>query len=179
MKIIAISGKAQHGKDTTARIIKEKLEEDGCNVLVIHYADLLKHICRSFFGWNGRKDDAGRHLLQYVGTDIVRAKRPNFWVDFVIDVLSLFPDEWDYVLIPDSRFPNEITRLKEVGLDCIHIRVTRQNFASPLTKEQQSHPSETALDGTVADYTIHNDGDLDDLKIKVTRMLEDMVYGCD
>lgn len=108
MQVIAISGKAQHGKDTSAKILKNMLEADGYRVLITHYADLLKYMCRTFFGWNGEKDDAGRHILQYVGTDIIRQKRPDFWVDFVTDVLALFPDDWDFVLIPDCRFPNEI-----------------------------------------------------------------------
>ena len=38
----------------------------------------------------------------------------------------------------------------------IHVRVKRENFNSPLTKEQQSHPSETALDETKYDYLITN-----------------------
>lgn len=164
MRIIAISGKAQHGKDTTAGILKRQLEADGYNVLIVHYADLLKHICRSFFGWDGKKDDAGRHILQYVGTDIIRAKRPNYWVDFIIDVLNLFPDEWDYVLIPDCRFPNEIECLKKAGFDSIHIRVVRPNFVSPLTAEQQAHPSEIALDNSTPDYYIDNSGTLNDLE---------------
>lgn len=174
MKIIAISGKAQHGKDTTAGILKRQLEADGYMVLIVHYADLLKHICRSFFGWDGQKDDAGRHILQYVGTDIIRAKRPNFWVDFVIDVLGLFPDEWDYVLIPDCRFPNEIACLKKAGLDSIHIRVVRQNFTSPLTPEQQVHPSETALDNSKPDYYIYNNGTLEDLSAMLSDWITSM-----
>lgn len=44
MKIIAISGKAQHGKDTTAGFLKSTLEADGYKVQVAHYADLLKYI---------------------------------------------------------------------------------------------------------------------------------------
>lgn len=174
MRIIAISGKAQHGKDTTAGILKRQLEADGHRVLIVHYADLLKHICRSFFGWDGRKDDAGRHILQYVGTDIIRAKRPDFWADFVIDVLGLFPDEWDYVLIPDCRFPNEISCLKKAGLDSIHIRIVRRHFTSPLTAEQQSHPSETALDNCKPDYYLHNDGTLADLEKSISNWITEL-----
>lgn len=44
VKIIAISGKAQHGKDTTAGFLKSALEADGYKVQVAHYADLLKYI---------------------------------------------------------------------------------------------------------------------------------------
>ena len=108
MKVVCISGKAQHGKDTTAGMMKTALESMGHTVLIAHYGDLVKYVCRTFFGWNGEKDAYGRSLLQKVGTDIVREQRPNYWVDFVKDMLSMFPNEWDFVLIPDSRFPNEI-----------------------------------------------------------------------
>ena len=72
MKVITISGKAQNGKDTTARLLKDVLEDDGNTVLIAHYADLLKYICKQFFGWDGNKDEQGRHTLQYVGTDVIR-----------------------------------------------------------------------------------------------------------
>ena len=78
MKIITVSGKARHGKDFTANAIADILKGKGNKVLITHYADLLKFICRNMFGWNGKKDDEGRYLLQYVGTDIVRKQNPNF-----------------------------------------------------------------------------------------------------
>lgn len=167
MKVICISGKAQHGKDTTATILREELETLGYSVIVTHYADLLKHICRMFFGWNGKKDEAGRQILQYVGTDVVRKQRPDFWVDFIISVLELFNSEWDYVLIPDCRFPNEIDAMQNAGFNTTSLRITRLNFESPLTEAQQQHPSETALDDYGFDHTIHNDGTLDDLREKI------------
>lgn len=131
MKVVCISGKAQHGKDTTAGMMKTALESMGHTVLIAHYGDLVKYVCRTFFGWNGEKDAYGRSLLQKVGTDIVREQRPNYWVDFVKDMLSMFPNEWDFVLIPDSRFPNEIDGLKQAGFNVIHLRVRRENFESP------------------------------------------------
>lgn len=149
-------------------MIKATLESDGYKVLVAHYADLLKHICRSFFGWDGKKDDAGRHILQYVGTDIIRKQRPDFWVEFIADILQLFPNEWDFVLIPDCRFPNEIYCLKEAGFDTVHLRVVRENFESPLTEEQRKHPSETALDDVEPDYYINNYGTLNELNSEVS-----------
>lgn len=171
MKVICISGKAQHGKDTSANLLREELVNQFQSVLVTHYADLLKYICRNFFDWDGKKDDAGRKLLQYVGTDVVRQKRPDFWVSFLVNVLDLFPDEWDYVLIPDCRFPNEIEAMRNAGFDVTHLRIVRSNFNSPLTVEQQQHPSETALDSYRADYVICNDGTISDLKRKLSNWL--------
>lgn len=176
MKIITISGHAQNGKDTIAKMIKDNLEFDGNKVLLTHFADLLKYICRSFFDWNGEKDEAGRHILQYVGTDVVRKKMPDFWVDFILSILKLFNKEWDYVIIPDTRFPNEISKFVDNGFDVTHIRVERTNFESPLTKEQQQHPSETALDNIKPDFCIDNDGTIDDLKIKVSDFIKEKLY---
>ena len=178
MKVVCISGKAQHGKDTTAGMMKTALESMGHTVLIAHYGDLVKYVCRTFFGWNGEKDAYGRSLLQKVGTDIVREQRPNYWVDFVKDMLSMFPNEWDFVLIPDSRFPNEIDGLKQAGFHVIHLRVRRENFESPLTTEQQNHPSETALDHVVPDFLIVNDGTLEDLYNKVCNLVVDRYGVC-
>lgn len=174
MKVICISGKAQHGKDTTANFMKEVLEADGYTVLLTHYGDLVKYICKTFFGWNGVKDEYGRDLLQHVGTDVIRSQNPDYWVGFIHSILEFFPDEWDYVIIPDCRFPNEIDFMRNTGEDTIHIRVDRPDFESPLTIEQQQHISETALDDSVANYWISNTGSVDDLKDSVTFIINDI-----
>lgn len=155
-KFICISGHAQNGKDTTAGMLQGILEEKGYTSRIVHYADLLKYICKMYFDWDGKKDDIGRTLLQRVGTDMIRKKEPDFWVDFVISVAKFFPDEWDYIIVPDTRFPNEINKLREAGFYALHVRVVRDNFVSPLTMEQQHHESEIALDKTEPDVTIHN-----------------------
>jgi hypothetical protein len=169
VRIILISGKARHGKDTTAEFLKSALESDGYSVLIAHYGDLVKYICKTFFGWDGNKDESGRTLLQYVGTDIIRNQDENYWVRFIAGVLGFFKNKWDYVLIPDCRFPNEIDYIKEMGFDASHVRVIRENFESSLTPEQQMHPSETALDNVRADYYIINNGTKEVLQNKITQ----------
>ena len=176
MRIICVSGKAQHGKDTCAGIMQRLLEERGKRARIIHYADLLKYLCKTYFDWNGEKDDYGRTLLQRVGTDTVRAQKPNYWVDFVIDFLKLFPNEWDYVLIPDTRFPNEVFSMKEAFPNTIHVRVIRPNFDNGLSIEQQKHISETALDEIQPDGVIMNDGSPRDLLHSVNKFI-DMIGG--
>lgn len=176
MKVVLISGKARHGKDTVASFIKDKLNCDGKTVLITHYADLLKFICKNYFGWNGEKDEVGRKLLQYVGTDVVRKQNPSLWVDFVIMMLEYFGQNWDYVVIPDCRFPNEITQIKDKFKSVVHLRVIRPNLKTTLTKEQQCHPSETALDGFPADDYIHNDSSLKMLRQKVNSWCDVVLY---
>lgn len=166
MNIILISGKAQHGKDTVAGFLREALEARGQRVLIAHYGDLVKYICKTFFGWDGQKDEAGRSLLQRVGTDVIRRKDEYFWVNFIGRILRFFPDEWDYVLIPDCRFRNEVQlgNLFWCVDQATHVRVVRPDFDNGLTPKQQAHPSETDLDGVNPDVLFMNDGDLDDLE---------------
>lgn len=177
MKVILVSGKAQNGKDTVASMLRDKLIADNHRVLTTHYADLLKYICRNYFGWDGNKDEKGRQMLQYVGTDVIRKQNPTLWVDFVAMMLKYFHENWDYVIIPDCRFPNEVTTMVENGFDTIHLRVVRPGFKSPLTEEQQKHPSETALDDTVPDFYIENTGTLEELEVTTSNWIKENLYG--
>ena len=145
-RIITVSGKAGHGKDTFASALSNTLQAMGYNVLIFHYADLLKMYCEKYFGWNGEKDEAGRTLLQYIGTDVIRKKRPNYWVDHAIDLLQVLKDRWDYCIIPDARFPNEMERWTKAGFKLTAVHVNRVGYESNLSAAQQRHKSETALD---------------------------------
>lgn len=153
------------------------MEDRGDSVVIAHYADLLKYICKTFFGWDGQKDEKGRRLLQYVGTDVIRKRAPDYWVRFLSEFFTIFSDEWDYVIIPDTRFPNEISAIHEAGFDTIHIRVKRENFVSPLTAEQQQHPSEIALDDVEPDAWLINDGSIEDLERHITDWVKENIYG--
>ena len=172
-KIILISGKARRGKDTFSMYLKNEICLHGKRVLIIKYGDILKFICKEYFNWNGEKDEAGRTLLQHVGTDVVRAKEPNYWVNFARDFLKLFENEWDYVLIPDCRFPNELD-WQDTDFFTFTIRLNRKNedgsdFDNGLTPEQKAHSSETALDEYHFNYEIENKNLLDvDVKMQIS-----------
>lgn len=173
MRVILVSGHARSGKDTIADMLKTKLGKQvgEDQVLIIHFADLLKFICKQYFGWDGEKDQKGRQMLQYVGTDVIRKANPNYWVDFVTGFLTMFKHNWEYAIISDCRFPNEVECVKQ-PLGALHIRVERPNYESALTSEQKLHPSETALDGYPCDCLIQNDGTLDDLSAKLDEIVE-------
>lgn len=166
MKVCCISAKARHGKDTAAESLKYYLESKGKRVLITHFADLLKFICTKFFNWNGLKDEAGRTLLQYIGTDVVGAKNPAYWAEFVVSVLKMFENEWDYVLIPDCRYPVEVETVSN-AFETILLRVERPNFDNGLTITQKKHPSEVDMDNYAFDAILYNDGTLEDFIEKV------------
>jgi len=172
MKVICIAGKAQNGKDTLAQCLMEELHKRGERVLIYHHADYLKYLCKQYFGWDGNKDETGRTILQKVGTDIVRTKKPSFWVDTAIDFLSVFQDNYDYFLIPDCRFQNEIDSYKPL-YDTTSIRIHRLDFISNLTPEQKLHPSETALDDYSFDITINCPSGVEKVKEYVDALIEE------
>lgn len=171
-KVVVISGYAQHGKDTFGRFVETYLKNCNKTVLVGHYADLLKYICKSIFDWDGNKDQKGRELLQYVGTDVIRKKNPDYWVDFFIGLLDMFDGKWDFVIIPDCRFPNEISKMKDAGFDVTHVRVFRVNFDNGLTDEQKNHISEVALDDTAPDCFAFNILGLDILEAVARKFVD-------
>lgn len=173
MKIILISGKAGHGKDTVGDYLTEKLDAQGKKVLVCHFGDAVKHVCTKFFGWDGRKTPEGRKLTQHVATDTTRAKYPNFWADFIVKLLDVFYDEWDVVLIPDLRFTNEVTLMQNWFPDVTTLRVNRPGFVrEEFNEDTLKHVSENQLDDYNFDYVIDNNSTLDDLYKKVDSFIE-------
>ena len=167
MRVILISGSARFGKDSTAFMMKELLEKQKKKVLIIHYADNLKLFAKNYFGWSGQKDQKGRELLQWLGTDVVRNHYEDTWVDMIVALLKGIETLYDYVIVPDVRFPNEIDKMCD-NFNCITVRVIRPDFDNGLTDEQKNHPSETALKDYPMEYELINDGDLKKL-LETTR----------
>ena len=77
---------------------------------------------------------------------------------FIADMLGFFEQAWDYVLIPDTRFWNEVEYLTKSGFDVVHMRIVRDGYISEMPAEQQNHISETALDDYLPDIYVHNNG---------------------
>lgn len=173
IKIYLVSGKAQSGKDTSADIIQSLYEAKGNTVLRIAYADDVKHICKTYFNWNGEKDEKGRELLQTVGTNIVREcmGRTNYWVHRVRDIITMTQGLFDVVLITDCRFPNEIEEIKKVYDEAISIRIERPSYDNGLTVAQNFHSSEIALDDYKFDHKVVNDSDLESLENKLKEII--------
>jgi hypothetical protein len=170
-KVILISGKGQHGKDSTGNILKEKLNG---KTLILHNADYLKYIAKEYMGWNGKKDDVGRTLLQTLGTEKIRVgmNRPLFWVEKSCDIIDILSKDFDYFIICDVRFKNEIYLPQARFPDkVISIRVERLNFDNGLSVEQKQHSSEIDLDHFKFDYKIKSESGLDNLEVEINRIV--------
>jgi hypothetical protein len=107
-----------------------------------------------------------RQILQYFGTDYVRNVKDSYWVDRVLDKIATGTGNF---LVPDTRFPNEVAALKEIGAKIV--RIVRSGKA---TDGNSVHVSETALDDYRADHTfVFKDGELDQLKATAEAFAEE------
>ena len=149
------------GKDTFATMLKEELNE---RAIIVHFADVLKFICKSYYNWNGEKDTFGRTLLQYVGQS-TRDNDEHFWTDFIARLIKAnLSKNYKYIIIPDWRYIEEYERLLKYFPyeDIITINITRFNsdysvyVPSEMTLEQRQHKSEIDLDSYVCQYYISN-----------------------
>lgn len=182
--LIILSGKARCGKDTFAGILKNLLKRD---YILIAYADELKKKCMEDFNLSyGQvygnlkevpdhryiKDNGGywtpREILQFIGTDCYRKISNDYWIDKVMSYIGA--EELHNVIITDARFPNEISKPKELG--AFHIRISRDN---PDGIHGVTHLSETALDECDnIDFVVNNNKTIADLEIEAQRIIDEI-----
>lgn len=172
--IYLISGKARHGKDTTASIIKEYYEEKGNKVIILQYSSYIKEYAKKISNWDGSEETKPRQLLQQLGTDVIRKKIDSlFFVDAMLKDFKVYSYFFDVIIVSDVRAPEEIDYPKNNFKNVNVFNVRRVNFDDGLTEEQRNHYTEIALDNyNKFDYIVMNDGNIDDLKNKVNKILE-------
>lgn len=173
MKIYIVSGKARHGKDTICEYIKKIYEADGKKVINLSYGSYIKMYARNISNWDGQDDDKPRALLQKLGTDIREKIDANFFINRICEDIKVYSCFFDVITISDARFIDEIKIPREKFQNVINIGVIRDNYLSELSKNEQKHLTETALDGYNSyDYLVHNDSDLVSLEAKIKKIVK-------
>ena len=161
MKVILISGKARVGKTSFANRIKEIEEKKGNKVFIMSFADPLKSICKNNFGYQGIKDNDDRKILQETG-DLFRDVIPTFFVDMVnFSINACGKLGYDYFIIPDARFDNEVTGVLWSNKEVIKLTRTFDNGLGECAK----HKSENGISEYLIDMCI----DLDKNRISMEK----------
>lgn len=104
-----------------------------------------------------------RHMLQFIGTDLIRNCNTNWHVNRIREMIN--PSK-NYVF-DDVRFPNELNLIRELGGDCWFV-------IRPRIDNISNHESETAL--TWRDFDnklIINDSNLERFLFKWETFLKD------
>jgi len=111
-----------------------------------------------------------RYALQQLGTQLGRGLYENIWVDYALrkaKSLDAGPQTW--ILLTDTRFPNEAKAIRDAGGEVW--RINRPRGGS----ENDPHPSEQGIFSPEMDKyvtrEILNSGSLADLKLKIMDLI--------
>jgi hypothetical protein len=198
--IIGVCGLIGSGKGTVADILVEEH-----NFKKISFADKLKDSVAVLFGWprsmlegdtqESRQwreqvdefwtNETGRTVtprlvLQEFGTECMRQGfYDGIWVSIVKQ--QILTDPYTNWVIPDTRFPNEIAMLQEIGgqVWCVTRGETPQwflDYRENNIKPADIHASEWAWGQTRFDEEIANDGTLEELRNQVSGLLASNVH---
>jgi len=175
-KIYLIAGQARTGKDTVMKIITKYYENKNKLVVNLGFTDYIKNYAMKITNWDGRDETKPRELLQIIGTDIVRNQiNQDFFIDRLCEDIRVYKYFFDVIIISGARFPNELDTPKKLFKNVKVIKVERPNFINELTDKQKKHITEHALDDyNNYDYTIINDGNLEQLEANVKQMIEEV-----
>jgi hypothetical protein len=166
--LIAFTGKAGAGKSTAAGVLID-IAISGLlyeKVVPVSFAEPIKRIARNHFGWDGRKDERGRRLLQILGTEAGRAYDPDLWVKTLMRRIDVDEDDALWVC-DDLRFPNEAAAVRNRGGHIFRVIGRGSDLAA-----NAEHASESGLPDAFVTGTLANDGDRQALRLRVRELAD-------
>jgi hypothetical protein len=168
LRVIGFCGLAGSGKDEAANALPYLIDTVGSGWYRMAFANEIKLIAKTCFGWNGEKDKAGRALLQDIGM-LGRKYNPDIWIN---EIRKSIPTAHHCAIqrlaITDVRFPNEAEFIqRELGGKIIRVIRPGQTM-----EKFHSHVSENEQWKIQADIIIVNDGTIEQLHAKVLEAIE-------
>src|SRR6267142_1490212 len=137
MKILAVGHRSRQGKDAVAKFLQTELKCTNRykDIRRIPIAYSLKVTTATLYGWAGMRQpehyenhpEDRYKPLPYInktpveiwidfGTLVGRNVYEHTWIDYLLNSTSC-----DLLLIPDLRFPDEATAIKQKGGFCIKV----------------------------------------------------------
>ncbi len=181
--IVGICGKRRSGKDIVADHLCQQYGYTKYKI-----ADKLKSMCQLLFGFTDEeleitKDEpcerwdnvTPRRVMQFMGTEVMQHQLQDlfpkvgrkFWIRAVINDFA-----HERIAISDMRFLHELEELKRLERDgadvkVIVLKIRRNTTETP--SDADLHESEVECSKIQPDVIIDNDGDVEDLLVKVDR----------
>ena len=164
--IVLINAVARSGKDTFAEMLVSCLNHQNKLGIILPNALGVKEVASKVYGWNGDKDEKGRSLLIDI-TNTGYKYDKYFWENYSNQHLrhleKMVNYKFDYVLVPDFRYPVTKTYYECLGYRVVTIYIARPEFDNELGVNKYD-VSEMPLD-VEFDFTVLNDSDLDNLRV--------------
>lgn len=158
--LIGLSGKAEHGKNAAANIIKEWVTKQGGTCGIFEISDLILKECIELgllpSGSKRNQQDLYQNkILVEHGSRQRDTIDPSYWTNKIVPTMQ--NAGVDVAVCPNIRFPQEGQAIRDAG--GYVWRVNRLNAdGSPFvsTTRDPNHPCETSLDRWPADFYLYN-----------------------
>jgi hypothetical protein len=161
-KIIIINGSGGAGKDTFVEYCSEFRK-----VLNVSAVDKVKEAAKVLVGWDGTKDDKSRKLL--VDLKQLSIEYNDAPTKYIVAKAEEFKESDDELMFVHIREAEEIDKAKGL-LGASTLLVTNPNVPIITTNSSDAKVNEYNYD-----YTILNDGTLDELKDKAKQFVDSIV----
>ncbi len=181
MRIIGFGHRRRVGKDTCAKFLSIILRMKNRDVKKVGFSDELYRICHQLYKWAGFKtkeyyEEHGhlkevklaavnrtpREILIDVGMKM-REQDPYVWID-----QALRGTHCEFLIMADVRFHNEVSRIKELGGQCIKIeRPGIEKFDDPADADLKNWDQ--------WDQILVNDGTLSNLNDQMMTLAENLL----
>lgn len=203
--VVAITGEAHSGKDTSADYVVSYLKSLGANAIKIGLADRLKFICQrlvklfynidipieDFFDMDKKEEIrydypqfAGqpfklRTILQLVGSEVFREQLwSSIWCDYVYRTF-LAEENYHVIVISDCRFPDELEYFMNLHRTQKLSDIISCRLVRPtkqaISAQNQLHQSEQHISKLPVQFEIINDQTLIDLQSKLKEIIIDKI----
>jgi len=125
---IGLGHRKRTGKDTFASMLSgELMYNKGLRVAIRSFARPLKVQAAQIYGWAGLEvpevyEQKATEYLREVTLPAIGKTPREIWIEFGMKMREIYPDTWldillkdennidyDVIIIPDTRFPNECT----------------------------------------------------------------------
>ncbi len=148
--IIIVNGCGGSGKDTFCEMLSHLAEVKHISVITT-----IKKIAK-FFGWDGKKDDAGRKLLSdlKIAAD---AYNGFTWRELLDEIAAFAINPTLQILAVDMREKKQIQEMKE------RFNAKTVLVYNPRVQPINTNPADKNVMDIEYDYEILNDGSLQDL----------------
>jgi hypothetical protein len=180
-KIIGLTGKKRSGKDTSATMLIDIVNDHYYDVIVLSFAEPLKKAVSILFNleitesnkeiknenWNA----SPRQLLQLTG-DKMRELYPDIFIKNVHIQIEKYLNDKNYcIIVTDIRYNQEAELIKSLGGKIIKLERTINN-----NNNNDTHSSEQDIKDEYLDYVIYNDYGLRELEIELERIMEELNF---
>ncbi len=108
--VVMLSGRAGTGKTTSAKYLNSLAQRDKLESEVYSFGFPLKQVAK-IMGWDGKKDERGRKLLQDLGTEVGRTYDEDMWCKLLFQHIES-GSIYDVIFIDDWRFLSELAFVK-------------------------------------------------------------------